>query len=165
MDSIIEMFHIDLRLIIAQMINFAIVFFVLYKFAIKPLQDVMAERTSKIQKSLNDAKQIDEKLKQTKLDSEEIFKKARLEANQILENAKNESETRKNESVDKAKKEIAEIIEQEKQRMEIEKQKTITEIKNEVSSLVIGLTEKILEERIDLSKDKEVINKIITANQ
>ena len=55
MDSLITTFHIDWKIIIAQAINFLIVFLVLYFFAIKPLKKLMAERVDKISKGLTDA--------------------------------------------------------------------------------------------------------------
>ena len=56
MESIISTFHIDWKIIIAQVINFAIVFVVLYIFALKPLSKLMKERSEKIAKGIDDAK-------------------------------------------------------------------------------------------------------------
>ena len=50
MDTIIESFHVDFKLLIAQAINFLIVFLVLYYFVFKPLLKVMKERSEKIEK-------------------------------------------------------------------------------------------------------------------
>ncbi len=61
MDSLVETFHLDVKLLIAQVINFAIVFLVLYYFALKPLLNVMNDRSAKIEKSLEDAKEIEKK--------------------------------------------------------------------------------------------------------
>ena len=47
MESIISTFHIDWKIIITQMINISIVFFVLYIYAIKPLFKMMEERSEK----------------------------------------------------------------------------------------------------------------------
>ena len=55
MDTLLGTFHIDWRLLVAQIINFAIVFAVLYRFVVKPLQKVMLERTAKIEQGLKDA--------------------------------------------------------------------------------------------------------------
>ena len=54
MDSIINTFHIDWKIIIAQAVNFGIVFVVLYIFALKPLNKLMAERAEKIKKGVED---------------------------------------------------------------------------------------------------------------
>jgi F0F1-type ATP synthase membrane subunit b/b' len=48
--------------------------------------------------------------------------------------------------------------------MQTEKAKTLKEIKREVAELVIDSLEKILEEKIDLKKDKELIKKTVKNN-
>ena len=60
MESIIKTFHIDWKLMIAQIINFAIVVGIIWYFAIRPLIKKMTERTKTIEKSLEDAKKIEE---------------------------------------------------------------------------------------------------------
>ena len=86
MGSLIETFHIDVKLIIAQIINFAIVFSVLYWLAFKPLAKVMAERSGKIEKSLLDAKKIEEKLSQAK----EEFNKTVSTILKLIENKRSQ---------------------------------------------------------------------------
>ena len=51
MDSIIETFHLDWKLFLAQVVNFTIVVFVLWRFAFKPLAKNLAERTRTIEKA------------------------------------------------------------------------------------------------------------------
>ncbi len=49
MESLIETFHLDIKLIIAQAFNFAIVAFVIYFFALKPIFKLMDKRSNKIE--------------------------------------------------------------------------------------------------------------------
>jgi F-type H+-transporting ATPase subunit b len=81
-----------------------------------------------------------------------------------MEKANKISEEKKGEMIKKAKEEIVQVIESEKAKMQIEKAKTLKEIKREVSELVIDSLEKILEEKIDLKKDKELIKKVVKNN-
>jgi len=148
-------------LIIAQMINFAIVFGVLYWFAFKPLAKVMAERSGKIEKSLLDAKKIEEKLSQTKEEFNKTMSLAKKQANSILEKAAAQADARKQETIVRAKEEIGQIINQEKQKMQVEKAQTLKEIKKEVADLVVSSVAKVLGEKVDIKKDKEIIKKII----
>src|SRR4030042_3722344 len=106
MDSIIETFHIDWKILIAQAVNFAIVFAVLYFLAVKPILKIMQGRTAKIEKSLEDARAAEEKLQQIDKDQKVILSSARAEANTIINEARRLSEDKKNEMVVKAKEEI-----------------------------------------------------------
>jgi F-type H+-transporting ATPase subunit b len=83
MDSLISIFHLDLGLFIAQLVNFAIVFSVLYFFAFKPLVKIMAERSAKIDKSLKDADETSRRLAAVAQEREEIVKEAKAQANLI----------------------------------------------------------------------------------
>ena len=56
MDSLISTFHIDWHLIVAQLVNFAVVILVLWRFALKPLGKLMDERGQTIAGGLENAK-------------------------------------------------------------------------------------------------------------
>jgi F-type H+-transporting ATPase subunit b len=161
MENLIETFHIDFKLFIAQVINFAIVFAVLYWFAFKPLAKVMSARSEKIAKSLDDAKKVEEKLAQTKSEFSKAMAEAKKQANLILEKAGREADARRAEMVARAKEEIGQIINQEKEKMRAEKARTFKEIKKEVADLVIAAVEKVLGEKVDQEKDGKIIKRII----
>lgn len=162
MESLIETFHIDVKLLIAQMINFAIVFSVLYFFALKPLLKTMKERTRKIEESLENADKIDEKLQKTEEAYTAKLNIAKKDAALIMENAQKQAEERRETMIKKAKEEIGQIINEEKAKMQKEKAITLKEIKSEVVDLVFASMEKILDKKIDSEEEKKMIKKMIS---
>lgn len=160
MDSIITTFHIDIKVIIAQAINFIIVFLVLYFFAIKPLKKLMAEREEKIAGGVEDAKKNAELLKNTQKEYDEILNKARTEANDIFQNGKREAEESKNKILAQTQDEVATMLANSKKILESEKVKIVEEAKKEVVSLVVKATEKLLETHTDADYEKKVLNKM-----
>lgn len=161
MDSLISAFHIDWKLFIAQLINFAIVFSVLYFFAFKPLVKTMTDRSEKIDKSLKEADEIEKRLALTEREREEIITAAKKQASLIVEEASARGEDRKNELVAKAKEEIGQVINAEKEKLVRDKAETLKEIKNEVAELVVMTVEKLLNEKMTGEKDKELIKKMV----
>ncbi|MFA5894139.1 MAG: F0F1 ATP synthase subunit B [Candidatus Margulisiibacteriota bacterium] len=161
MDSLISTFHLDIKLLIAQVINFAIVFAVLYFFALKPLLKVMAERTGKIEQSLADAKKIEENLSRAANERQEIVSAAKKEAGAILERVSVEAEEKREEMAAKTKEEIGQIINKEKERMRLEKAETLKEIKAEVADLVVASVEKLLDKKMNSKDDAEMIRKAL----
>lgn len=149
MESLIETFHIDWKLLTAQIVNFAIAFAVLYFFALKPLAKVMKERSDKISKGIEDSKEIEKKLSQTQEDYKAEIVKAKKEAADILAKAGELAEEQKKQSLSKAKEEIAAVINQEKAKIAAEKLQTVKEIKEEIADLVGAAVEKVLEERVE----------------
>jgi F-type H+-transporting ATPase subunit b len=160
MDSFIETFHIDWKIIIAQSINFVIVLFVLYFLLVKPLKKLMKERSENIASGLYDAKCNAEILGNTKKEYEEIILKARNEANTIFQDGKTEAEIKKAEMIENAKKEVETMIANGKKILESEKLKIIEEAKKEIVSLVVLSTEKLLERNPDEKFEEKAINQI-----
>ena len=151
MESIISTFHIDWKIIIAQMINFGVVFVVLYIFALKPLSKLMVERSEKIDKGIDDAKTNAATLLKTKAEYDEMLSKAQAEANKIFQEGKKEAENKKALMLEDAKKEVAGVIENGKKTLEAEKVKMVEDAKKEIVSLAMIATEKLINSKQDLN--------------
>ncbi len=147
MEALISTFHIDWKLMVAQIINFVIVFIALYFLAAKPLKKLIQERTEEITTGLLSGKENQTLLENTKKEYEAVLLKARNEAHQFLQETKAEANAKKAEMLEGAKSEVALMIENGKKTLEAEKVKMVNEAKNEVASLVIAATEKVLGEK------------------
>lgn len=151
MESIISTFHIDWKIIIAQIINFGVVFVVLYIFALKPLSKLMTEREEKIAKGMEDAKVNESMLKKTRAEYDEVLVKARKEANIIFQDVKKEAESKKILMLEDAKNQVTEIIKNGKKTLENEKTKMVEDAKKDITTLAMLATEKILSSKQDLN--------------
>jgi F-type H+-transporting ATPase subunit b len=160
MESIISTFHIDWKIIIAQAVNFGVVFVVLYIFALKPLSKLMEERSDKIAKGIDDAKINASLLENTKREHEGALLKARAEANKIFQEGKIEAEKKKTLMMEDAKKEVAAVIENGKKMLEVEKIKMVQDAKKEIVTLVMSVTEKLLGTKIDESINEKMIKEL-----
>ncbi len=161
MEGLVETFHLDIKLLVAQSINFLVVLAVLYFFALKPLLGVMTTRTATIEKSLEDSRKIEEKLEQAEKDYNQRLVEAKKEASRLMEETESRAEERKQEIIDTAKEEIGKTINAEKEKMAEEKAKVLKEIRKEMGDLVTVSLEKILEEKMDSEKDKKLIKKVL----
>jgi F-type H+-transporting ATPase subunit b len=161
MESLISTFHIDWKIIIAQAINFAVVVFVLYRFAIKPLKKNLDERKTIIDQGLTDAKTNAEMLDTTKREYEEIISKARRDADELFKKAKSAAEDRKKILFDEAEKEAKTVIEQTKKQLGVEKSKMIEDAKKEMANLVISATGKVLSGVASPEIDKKLLEEAL----
>lgn len=160
MDSFIATFHIDWKILIAQAINFGVIFLLLYFFALKPLKKIMSERTNTIEKGLADAKHNAELIENTRKEYEETLGKARVEAQAVFAEGKKDAEAKKAEMIAKASSEVEAMIETGKKNLESEKNKMVEEAKAEIVSLVVAATEKVLKDQADKSVTEKAIKKI-----
>ena len=77
----------ELGLIIWQLIAFAILFFILAKFAWKPILSALDERDSTIEASLNEAEKARLEMENLVADNERLLQEARVERDEILRSA------------------------------------------------------------------------------
>jgi F-type H+-transporting ATPase subunit b len=147
MEEFVETFHIDWKLMIAQIINFGLVFLVFYFLAAKPLRKLMKDRTEEIEGGLTNAKTNEELLKATKTEYDSALQKARIEADAIFNESKKEVVKKREEMIENAKKEVATMIDAGKKSLEQEKVKMLNDAKNELASLAILAAEKVMQEK------------------
>ena len=82
--SVTALFGLDWKLFIAQLFNFAIVLIVLWRWVFKPLGTKLEQRTAKIEKSIKESQEIQDRLKQVEQYRKAEMKKIRGEANEIV---------------------------------------------------------------------------------
>jgi len=144
MESIISTFHIDWKIIIAQAINFAVVFVVLYIFALKPLAKLMSERSEKISKGIGDAKKSKELLEKAALEYEENARKLRKLSMDAEQELQKDLEKLRVENLEKIKTDNDEWTKNRIKQMEIDKKALVEGAKSELASLAILAAEKIM---------------------
>ncbi|MDP9248900.1 MAG: ATP synthase F0 subunit B [bacterium] len=147
MESIISTFHIDWKIIIAQAINFAAVFVVLYIFALKPLGKLMAERSEKIGKGIEDAKKSNELLQKATFEYEENTRKLRKLSMDSEQQLQKDLEKLRIENLERIKSDNEEWMKQRKEQLEVDKKTLVESAKNELASLAILAAEKIIAEK------------------
>ncbi len=157
MEELIKTFHIDWKLLIAQLINFGIVFFVIWRFALRPLNKVMDRRGKEIAKSLEDARKIETNLAKSEKEREEKILTAKKEAQEIIEASRNQGKQQGQELIESAKREVQTVIAAAKEQIAGEKDKMLKEVKAEVSQLVVLTTTKVLTEVLDENLDAKMI--------
>lgn len=147
MDSIIATFHIDWKIIIAQAVNFGVVFIVLYIFALKPLVKLMAERSGKIEKGIDDAKKSDELLQKATEEYKQNAKKLGQMAMDAQKEITKELEQLRVENLERIKADNDEWTQKRMEQMEIDKKTLVDGAKSELVTLAMLAAKKIMEDK------------------
>ncbi|WP_372518661.1 F0F1 ATP synthase subunit B [Candidatus Ruminimicrobiellum ovillum] len=138
--DILNLFGLEGKLFIAQIINFAILLFILKKFLYEPIAKMMEERKSKIKQGLDDAENAKKALIEADNQKILILKEAKVDADKILENTKKSSESLKQKSSEDAKKQAAEIVDNAKKQAQDE----FVKASKQVGSMSVDLSKKIV---------------------
>ncbi|MGE5297676.1 MAG: F0F1 ATP synthase subunit B [Acidobacteriaceae bacterium] len=148
---------INWKLFLAQLVNFAIVLFIFWKWIAKPIAKNLTERQERIQMGLQITDVMEKEKKNFDVWKSEEMGKARSEAEKIIKNSTQTAEKLKTELLTEAQAAAAKVAEQNRKQIESDRQEMISQAKDEIATLVVTATEKILKQKLDPVKDRTII--------
>ncbi len=152
----------DIGLVFWMLVSFLIVFFLLKKFAWKPILNMLHEREDSIDQALKAADKAKEDMKKMQADNERILDEARTEREKIFREAQEVKDKIIGEAREQANKEKEKIMTDARSSIEAEKNAAIREIRDIAAELSVQIAEKLL--RNELSNDqkqKDLIDKLV----
>ncbi len=157
-----DLFSPSIGLIVWSTIVFLLLFFILAKFAWKPVMAAIKEREQFIDDALNKAELAKQEMARLTSQNEDLMKQARAERDEILKEAKMLKDNIVNEAKTSAQTEGNKLIE--KARIEIENQKkaALAELKGQVSSLSLDIAERVLRSQLDdKAKQQDLVTNLL----
>lgn len=142
-------------LLIWTLLAFLIVFFILKKFAWKPILNSLKERETTIADSLATAEKMKAEMAQFKSENEALLAKAREERGQLLKEARDTKDKIIAEAKEQAKVEANKIITDAQAAIQQQKMAALTDVKNQVGQLVIEVSQKVLRRELSNKSEQE----------
>ena len=155
------MVDLTLGTILAQMLNFFILVWILARFAYKPLVSMMQERKERIAKDLADAEAARNEAEQFKADYAAQIANARQEAQQIVEKAVQQAEATTREQLAAAREQIEREKERARQDIVNERDRAMNNLRNEVISLSVVMATKVVAKDMDSETNTKLIEDAI----
>lgn len=153
----------ELGLIIWSTLVFCILFFLLAKFAWKPILKAVKEREASIENALNSAEQAKKEMQELSANNEVLLNQARAERDEMLKDARAVKDKMISDAKVTANAEAERIIASAKEAIQHEKLAAITELKNQVATLSIEIAEKILKQELSTAeKQKSLIDNAVS---
>ncbi|HEY4694878.1 MAG TPA: F0F1 ATP synthase subunit B [Candidatus Nanoarchaeia archaeon] len=159
--KIIEEFGINPYLLLAQVVNFTILLFLLKKILYKPILKVLEERKVKIVRSLKEAEDIEKRLVETAKEQEKILEKARSEAANLISEVKKESKELSEKMLADTRATVDEAMKRGEERLELEKQQMMSEVKKDLAGLVIAATAKVTQKTMDEPSNRRLVEEVV----
>jgi F-type H+-transporting ATPase subunit b len=141
-------FGLSLPLILAQILSFSIVAFVLWKFAFKPVMATLDERQHKIAAGLKYAEEMQAKLAATQQETAAIIKHANVEASRIIEEARKSAKDFLDKQTQEATVKAGDLLNKAQQAIELEHRKMLADARTEIARLVVTTTERVLAKKL-----------------
>ncbi len=154
---------IDWKLLSAQIVQFVLLIFILRKLAYKPLLAMLEKRSKTIEKSLEDAKRIEQNLTQGQADRERMLAETRKEAESIVADARAAAETVKTKLLDETKQKMIAMRKQTETEAEAIKKKMLHDAQSQLADLVILASEHVVKAKLSDVQDRKLIEEALAS--
>jgi len=129
--------------LIAQMVNFAIILFILWKFAYRPVLKILEERRQKVAEAMINAQKAREELARTEAQRQQVLAETNAQANKLIEEARAAAARVREEETQKAIKEAEQIVSKAREAAALEHVRMLADVKRELGRLVVATTSKV----------------------
>ena len=148
-------------MIVTHIIGFLIVFWILKKFAWRPLLNVMDQRRDKIASELKRIEDLNREAEERREEYEKRIETIETEARERINAAVSEGRKVASEIQTNARRDAETIREKAHATVEIEVAKARQELREEVVNLTIMATEKIIHEHLDEDRHRKLITEFV----
>lgn len=147
--------------LIAQVVNFLILVYILKRFAYRPLMGVLEERQKKVADTIDFAERERQEAQQLKLEYQQKLAEARTQAQAIVEKAEKLAIENKEEILKEARLESARILKTVQAEVARERELALAQLRGEVIALSMAAAGKIIEKNIDDETNAALVSSFI----
>jgi len=148
--------------IVAYIVNFAVLIFLLRLFLYKPVKDMLAQRQQRIADGLAAADKAAQEAAQQRAEFEKELAKAREASQAEAKKIADATEKMRKDILVAAEKEAEEIKIRAREEAEQERQQVVADLQQQTAELALSMTRKIVGEGIDEKIQRRLIDQFLT---
>jgi len=152
---------INLPLLVAFIINFIVLFFLLRLFLFKPVLKMLDERAKRAKEGMELAEATKKEYEQAKVEVQKQIDKGRQEAQAIIAQTMQTGERLKEESRQEATRQAQLIVDRTRAELEVERDKLVDNLRKEFVDISISAAEKVIKETLDKEKHRKLIEETL----
>jgi F-type H+-transporting ATPase subunit b len=152
---------INLPTLLAQIINFAILFGLLYLVAYKPIMRMLDERSRKVKESMEQTEFIKEQAAHAEEEAEKRIEEASREGQELVTRAVRTGEEMRHQAQQEARQDAEALIARARTAIQRERDESIGELRREFADLTILAAEKVIDRSLDKEAHRQVIDKVL----
>lgn len=146
---------------LTQLCATALLFFLMYKLAWKPVKKILDTRSEFEQSRLDEAEKLKKENETINKQAQEIIAEANKTAETIVKQAKAEGEETKGEIIARANEESQQILDNANRQARQQHDRIMKDMHGEIVDVAISAAEKMLRDKIDSEADKSNIESFI----
>jgi len=157
----LEELGISLPILLAQIINFAILLGLLYLVAYKPIMRMLDERSRKVKESMEQTELIKQQAERAEEEVKKQLEAASKEGMEIITRAMHTGEEVRQKAQQEAKQDAETLITRARVEIQRERDGAIDELRKEFADLTIMAAEKVIEKSLDKQTHRQLIDKVL----
>ena len=161
MEALIEAFDVNLVGLFFQVVNFLLLLYLLNRFLFKPLLARMDERSSKIEKGLEDAEAAARDRELARAEREAAVAEARKESAEMLARANKIAEDTRNEILNDARTEAERVTARAREEIVAEKDRAMAELRAQVADLALEAAGKLVRSEMDGAVQRRLVEEFL----
>jgi len=152
---------ISLPTLVAQVINFIVLFGLLYLVAYKPLMRMLDERSRKIKESAEQADKVKEQAARTEAEIKKQLEAAGKEGQAAIARAAQAGEEVKQKALQDAKQQAEVLLSRARADIQQERDAAVNELRKEFADLTVMAAEKVIDRSLDKKAHRQLIDKVL----
>jgi F-type H+-transporting ATPase subunit b len=148
-------------LMIWTIVAFLITFFVLKRYAFKPIQKMIDDRREQIRRSIEEADNARAEARQLLEEHRALIGQAKTEAEEILAEARKTRESMEHRMREETEAERQRRLEETRREIAAETARALEQIRSEVADLTLEATSIVVGQKLDSERDRELISQAI----
>ena len=152
---------ISLPTLIAQIVNFAILFGLMYLVAYKPIMRMFDERSRKIRESMEQTELIKQQAAHAQEEVEKRIAEASREGQEVLARSVRAGEELRQKMAQEAKQEAESLVSRARAEIQQERDQAIDELRAAFADLTIKAAEKVIDRSLDKEAHRQIIDQVL----
>lgn len=157
-----EQLGINPIFLLSQIVNFAILAFLLRRFAYTPILNALDQRRERIEKGLEDARLAEEARANAESERQQILDQARAEAQGVVAEANQRGEAQAAKIVEDAQSQAQAIREEARAEAQAERNRMLGEMRGQISALAIAAANQLIGASLDERRQMELVNEFFS---
>ncbi len=152
---------INLSMLIAQVINFGILFGLLYLVAYKPFMRMLDERSRRVKESMEQTEYIKQQAAKAEQETEKRIAEAGKKGQKIIDQAVKIGKEVGQKAQEEARQKAEALITRARTEIRRERDEVISELRKEFAGLTILAAEKVIDRSLDKETHRQIIDQVL----
>ncbi len=150
--------------LLAQIVNFVLILFLLNRLAIGPITRILAERRQRIEQGMRDAEEA--KVARERAEEERVaaLQEARREANEILARAQRVAQETREQDIAATRTELDRLRQQATAEIEAERERALADLRAEVADLALAAAGKVVGETMTDARQRRLVEEFLAGS-